>query len=156
MEKSYQIQEKFVLVGGNLSDNKRILELIQKENLNQEIVFPGFVEQADLPVIYQMATLFMHVSYFEGFGLPVLEAMRCGTPAMVSDRASLPEVVGDCGIVVNPDDIEKMGLILAELIGNVEKLEQLAEMARSRSLTFSWEKTAQDTLQVYKQLLGAM
>lgn len=151
--KQLGIQEKFVLVGGHISDNNQILELIQEQNLTQEIVIPGFVEQADLPLIYQMATLFMHVSYFEGFGLPVLEAMRCGTPAMVSDRTSLPEVVGDCGIIVNPEDIEKMGIKLAEVLGDFEKLVQLAEAAHYRALSFSWKKTAQETVRVYEYIL---
>ena len=151
--KQLGIQEKFVLVGGHISDSEQILELIQEQNITQEIVIPGFVEQVDLPLIYQMATLFMHVSFFEGFGLPVLEAMQCGTPAMVSDRASLPEVVETCGVIVNPDDAEAMGVTLACLLNDKQRLEELSIRSRQRAEKFSWEKTAQKTVDVYEFLL---
>ena len=151
--KKMGIQEKFVLAGGSLQENERISEVLNEEGINGEVIFTGFVEGSDLPAIYQMATLFMHVSFFEGFGLPVLEAMRCGTPAMVSDRASLPEVVGACGVIVKPDDIENMGGNLACLLSDKQRLEALSISSRQRAESFSWKKTAQKTAEVYKLLL---
>lgn len=151
--KKMGIQEKFVLAGGSLKGNKGIYEVLNAEGIQDDVIFAGFVEAVDLPLVYQMAVLFMHVSFFEGFGLPVLEAMQCGTPAMVSDRASLPEVVGECGVIVKPDDIEGMGAQLTSLLSNKQCLESLSISSRQRAGKFSWRKTAEKTLDVYNFLL---
>ena len=113
-----------------------------------------FVEEEDKPAIYSGASLFVFPSIYEGFGLPPLEAMGCGTPVVCSNRTSLPEVVGDAAITVNPDDTRA----LVEAIRRVLTDEALQTDLRARSLErakqFSWRKTAQETLAVYEETLA--
>jgi glycosyltransferase involved in cell wall biosynthesis len=112
-----------------------------------------FVEEEDKPAIYSGASLFVFPSLYEGFGLPPLEAMGCGTPVVCSNRTSLPEVVGDAAITVDPDDTHA----LVDAIRRVLTDEALQADLRARSLErakqFSWRKTAQETLAVYEEAL---
>jgi len=113
-----------------------------------------FVEEEDKPAIYSGASLFVFPSIYEGFGLPPLEAMGCGTPVVCSNRTSLPEVVGDAAIIVDPDDTRA----LVDAIRRVLTDEALQTDLRARSLEhakhFSWRKTAQETIAVYEEALA--
>lgn len=117
-----------------------------------DISFLGYVPDQDLEALYGAADLFVYPSAYEGFGLPVLEAMACGTPVITSDRSSLPEVVGDAGITVDPVDTTE----LAEAIARVISSEQLRADMRSdgleRAKKLNWKHTAQSTLDVYANL----
>lgn len=121
----------------------------------KEHIMYRFVEEEDKPAIYSAARLFVSPSLYEGFGLPPLEAMACGTPVVCSNRSSLPEVVGDAAISVDPED----AVALAEAMYNVLTQESLQADLRTRSLKqaarFSWRKTAQETLAVYEEVLAA-
>jgi glycosyltransferase involved in cell wall biosynthesis len=111
---------------------------------------PG-VSEADLPALYSGAVLFVFPSRYEGFGLPPLEAMACGVPVLCGDTSSLPEVVGDAALRVEPT-AEGLAAGLARLLGDVALREELAEAGHRRAAGFTWKKTAQATLAVYEQI----
>jgi len=134
--------------------NKVLTSLIDSLHLQREVIFRPQVSDKELCSLYNFADLFVLPSLFEGFGLPPLEAMACGCPVIVSNVASLPEVVGDAGILFNPlDHVE-----LANKMGKVLTDESLREEMRRRGLKrakmFSWEKTVKETLKVYRGALS--
>jgi glycosyltransferase involved in cell wall biosynthesis len=92
-------------------------------------------------------------SFYEGFGLPALEAMACGTPVVVSDRASLPEVVGEAGLLVNPDEPEDIARALRRVLMNESLRTKMRKMGLLQAARFSWKRVAQETLAVYRQVL---
>ncbi len=97
---------------------KRIFEMVKKLNLKKDVIFTGYVPEEDLPAIYNAADLFVYPSLYEGFGLPPLEAMACGTPVITSNTSSFPEVVGDAGIMVNPHDVDELAKVMYEVLTN--------------------------------------
>ena len=145
---------KLVLVGkkGWLYDET--LRAIQESGFGNEILLTGYVPEADLPALYSGAICFVYASYFEGFGLPPLEAMKCGTPVIVGNQTSLPEVVGDAGLLVDPFDEAEITSALAQLIDNRDLRDKLRRKGLKRADTFSWHETARQTLEVYKQVAG--
>ena len=118
------------------------------------VKFLGFVPEKDLPFIYAGAGLFVFPSLYEGFGLPALEAMASGVPVVVSNRASLPEVVGDAGIYIDPENIESMVHAIKSLLEDPEKCKQMAKMGLLQAKQFTWEACAQKTFSVYQEVLG--
>jgi glycosyltransferase involved in cell wall biosynthesis len=131
-----------------------IQQAIDSMNMRDTVQIIGEVDEADKPSIYRLARTFVFPSRYEGFGLPVLEAMACGKPVVTSDRSSLPEIVGDAGFTVDPDDARHMaGSILATL--NDEPLaKELSQRAIQRAAEFSWERTAAETMAVYGKVLS--
>lgn len=131
----------------------KIDELFEKENLsNQNVFFTDFVDEQDLPILYSNALALCYVSIYEGFGLPLLEAMACGTAVIYGNNSSMPEVIGDAGLPAEPhniDDIkEKMKLML-----NDEKRTAMNQKAIERANKFSWTKTAWETLNLYERCI---
>ena len=131
---------------------ERLFALVQELGLGNEVQFLGYVPGEDLPYLYNAATVFVYPSLFEGFGLPVLEAMACGTPVIVADTSSLPEVVGDAGVRVPPLDVEAWADALAEMYEDAQRRREFGERARRRASAFSWERTAALTLNVYRDV----
>ncbi len=111
------------------------------------------VPNEDLARLYNAARCLALPSHYEGFGLPPLEAMACGTPVVVSDRASLPEVVGDAGLLVDPDDPEALSAALAQVLGDSELRASLRQRGLMRAGRFSWARAAQETMAVYERVL---
>ncbi len=111
----------------------------------------GFISEEDLPAVYSTAEVFLFPSIWEGFGLPALEAMACGAPVITSNTSSLPEVVGDAGIKVNPLDYDEMALRLKEVLADEGLRERMRSMGIARARGFSWEKAAARTLEVISQ-----
>jgi glycosyltransferase involved in cell wall biosynthesis len=111
--------------------------------------FLGPVAEAELPALYSAATLFAFPSLHEGFGLPVLEAMACGTPVVVSDASSLPEVVGDAGVLVAPLDVEAWSNAMVMLLGDDDARRRARAAGLARSARFSWRGTATATTAAY-------
>jgi glycosyltransferase involved in cell wall biosynthesis len=112
-----------------------------------------FVEEADKPAIYSGASLFVFPSIYEGFGLPPLEAMGCGTPVVCSNRTSLPEVVGDAAITVDPDDTQALVAAIRHVLTDEALQSDLRARSLERAKQFSWRKTAQETLAVYEETI---
>ena len=122
------------------------------EWIKNDIIITGYVSQDDLPLLYNGCDIFIYPSLYEGFGLPIVEAMRCGVPVITSNISSMPEVAGDGAILVNPEDEEEIGNAIIRLIEDRELREELKKKGLERSKMFSWEKTAIETLKVYKEL----
>lgn len=120
--------------------------------LGDRVRFLGDVPEADLPTLYAGATLFAFPSLYEGFGLPVLEAMACGAPVVSSNAASLPEVVGDAGPLLPPTDVEAWADTLARLLASPATLDAMRARSLARAAEFSWHKAARETLAVYREV----
>jgi len=145
---------KLVIVGrkGWLYD--KLFARISELGLVDRVLFTGFVPDEDLPYIYDAARLFAYLSFFEGFGLPPLEAMACGIPVVTSDATSLPEVVGAAGIAVPPADVDKVAAAIARLLDEPEYAGLLAQRGKERARLFSWESAARETLEIYRRVAG--
>ena len=110
--------------------------------------------EEEKPLWYSAADLFVYPSLYEGFGLPPLEAMACGTPVIVADTSSLPEVVGAAGVYVDPHDVEGLAGAMTALLRDPERRHTLAAAGLAQSGRFSWRTTAAQTAQVYRRILG--
>jgi glycosyltransferase involved in cell wall biosynthesis len=117
------------------------------------IKFIGAVPEADLPALYTGATLFAFPSEYEGFGLPPLEAMACGTPVVCSNASSLPEVVGEAGVLLPPDQPQRWADTFTRLIDDPAQLAALRERSRARARQFTWQQAAEQTLAIYERVL---
>ena len=142
---------KLVVVGKRAWLYEETLRSVGRHGLNDLVVFTGYVPEADLPALYTGARCFVYPSYFEGFGLPPLEAMRCGTPVITGDRTSLPEVVGDAGLMVNPFDERALGAAINRLLEDETLRAELRRKGLERARLFSWRETARLTLQAYER-----
>ncbi len=120
--------------------------------LGDRLRFVGYIDEAEKPLWLAAATVFTYPSLFEGFGIPPLEAMACGTPVVVSDSSSLPEVVGDAGLIVPTTDAEALGAALLRLLQDRELHAELRERGLRRAQRFSWRETAERTLAVYEDV----
>lgn len=134
---------EFVLAGrkGWLYDS--IFEKVKQYHIEESVVFTGYVEEAEAPLIMNGALAFMFVSFYEGFGMPPLEAMACGTPVITSNTASLPEVVGDSAITVNPYSAEEIAQAMEKLYKNDNLREELSAKGLKRADEFTWTKSAE-------------
>ncbi len=125
--------------------------LAREQGIDERFVrFIGFVDEADKPALYRGAVAFIFPSRYEGFGLPPLEALACGTPVVGSDISSIPEVVGDAGVLLPPDDAEGMAGALIQLATDEGFRAELSRRALAQAARFSWERTARETLAAYQ------
>jgi glycosyltransferase involved in cell wall biosynthesis len=143
-----------VIAGGSGWLTDSIYETIESTHMQNFVHFIGFADDTDLPALYSGATCFAFPSLYEGFGLPVLEAMACGTPVVTSNVSSLPEVAGDAALMVNPYDVEAIADALRRLIDDSALRTELIEKGRIRASHFSWDNSAQHLLQIYRDLLA--
>jgi glycosyltransferase involved in cell wall biosynthesis len=129
---------------------------IQRLDLTDHVNVLGFVADADLPALYGAAEVFLYPSFYEGFGLPPLEAMACGAAVVVSNRSSMPEVVGDSGVLCNPDSPDQMGDAVAALLRDGPSKEEWRRRALRRASEFSWDAMARQTHAVYEKTMAAI
>ena len=122
-------------------------------SLKDKVIFTGFIDDKDLSSIYSEASFFVYPSLYEGFGLPPLEAMQCGVPVITSNNSSLPEVVGDAGIMVDATDESQLCQAMTKLLNDPNLCQQLSKQALQQSQNFSWEKCAQETIAIYQHIL---
>ncbi len=144
---------KLVLVGKDDYFFTRLKNLVKSMNLQDKVVFPGYVDDNLLAALYQRATVFVFPSFYEGFGLPPLEAMSYGLPVVSSNSSCLPEVLGDAALYFNPYDIKDMAGKISSLLADKEKAKELVQKGYHRLQDFSWQKMAQATLELYCSLL---
>lgn len=121
------------------------------EDLNKTIFFTGQVTDEELCALYNGADVFLYLSLYEGFGLPVIEAMSCGTPVICSNRASLPEVAGEASLLVDPRDNEQMVQAIVDLLASNSLRKDLSKRGIAHSAKFTWQKVAKQTLDVYQR-----
>jgi len=125
---------------------------LEETGVRESVVVTGYVPQSDLPALYSGAICFVYPSYFEGFGLPPLEAMKCGAPVIVGNRTSLPEVVGDAALQVDPFDVAAIAATMDQLVANARLREELSVKGQAQANLFDWKDTAERTLAVYEQV----
>lgn len=144
---------RLVVVGPKGWMVENILQQTGRLNISDKVHFTGYVEQVDLPLIYNMADVFIYPSVYEGFGLPVLEAMACGTPVITSNVSSMPEIVGDAGVLLTPNDSQALARSLLELINGPVIRQELSKKGLERAAAFTWDRTAEKTVAVYRHVL---
>ncbi len=143
-----------VIAGKAQWRESQIYAAVQQAGLEGRVLFPGYVEDADLPALYSAATVFVYPSLYEGFGLPPLEAMACGVPVISSNAASLPEVVGDAARLVDPTDTAALAQALHDVLSQPGLQAELRQRGFARAAQFSWERCAAETLAVYSAVLA--
>lgn len=143
---------KLVIVGKCAWLYDETLREVEETRVRGSIVLTGYVPESDLPALYSGALCFVYPSYFEGFGLPPLEAMKCGAPVIVGNATSLPEVVGDAALTVDPFDVDAIAAAMDQLIKNSALREELSVKGQARAKMFDWKDTAQRTLAIYEQV----
>ena len=141
-----------VITGGKGWLYDSIFEQVQRSGLEGRVHFPGFVDDADLPALYAAADLFAYVSLYEGFGLPLLEAMACGTPVIGSNVSSLPEVIGDVGLQVDPRSVDDIARALQQMIEQPELRARSIGLGLERAKLFTWDKAARELLAIYDRV----
>ena len=140
-----------VLVGGKGWHDDKIFHALELQNdLRGRIIVTGFAPDADLSPLYSGALAFVYPSLYEGFGLPPLEAMQCGTPVITSDNSALPEVVGDAGIMVNARDEDALCAAMWQLYAHPARCNDLSAKSLQRAEQFSWEKCRALTIEAYR------
>jgi glycosyltransferase involved in cell wall biosynthesis len=146
---------RLVVAGAQGWLNGSVHEQVQRLGLEESVRFAGYIEQEDLAALYSLATVFAYPSLWEGFGLPVLEAMACGTPVLTSNVSSLPEVTGDAALLVPPSDVDAIAERLTRLLEDEQLRRELSERGYRRAAQFSWERCARATLAVYGAVAGS-
>lgn len=175
-QKKYNLPYKFILYLGNIEPRKNIesaveaYKKLQKENPTLEkyklvlagnisplccdiikgeekdIISIGYIDREDKPFVYNLTSLFVYPSFFEGFGLPILEAMACGTPVITSNNSSIPEVAGNAAILVDPNRPQELAEAMKNILSDKKLYEKLRERGLKQSKKFSWKKCAEETL----------
>lgn len=129
--------------------------LVTELGLHNRIIVPGYIQDDDLPLLYNVADVFIYPSSYEGFGLPPLEAMACGTPVITSNNSSLPEVTGAAAILIDQLNIEEMADALYQVLSDEGLVRDMVAKGMIQASRFSWEQTAQKTLAVYREVVGS-
>lgn len=148
----YKSKARLVVAGHKGWLTEEVDAAIEKYRLAEQVCFLGSVPTSELAYLYNAARVFALPSFYEGFGLPPLEAMASGTPVIVSNVSSLPEVVGDAGILIDPNDVDGWTVALHRVLTENELHDEMAAKGLKRAKLFSWERAARETLNVYKKV----
>lgn len=148
-----KLHDQLVVVGGQGWLFAETKELLRKLGLTNRVIFTGYVPPGELPTLYQGAKVFVFPSHYEGFGIPVLEAMAAGTAVVCSNAPAIPEVAGTAALYFDPEDIEALKLALGRALDDESLRARLVEVGHEQAKQFSWKRTAEQTLQVYQQVL---
>ncbi len=137
---------KLVIAGSRGWLNKEIFAAAKKSSYRQDIIFTGFVQAQDKVYLYNLASLFIYPSFFEGFGFPPLEAMACGVPVVCSNTSSFPEVVGEAALMIDPYNFGEIAWAMSEVLKDSRLQENLVKKGLEQTKKFSWDKCARETL----------
>jgi glycosyltransferase involved in cell wall biosynthesis len=154
LRKKDVLSHALVLCGSPGWRYESIFAAIEESGLAKDIILPGYVARDQLPFWYSAADLFVYPSVYEGFGLPVLEAMACGAPVITSNVSSLPEVAGAAGLLVDPDDVGELAGAIERVISSPERQAEMSAKGMARAATFTTERMARGTLQTYERALA--
>lgn len=146
--------QKLLIFGPGGKHFDRLQLLVKSLNLEEEVLFPGFIPSGELPLFYNGADLFVYPSLYEGFGLPPIEAMSCGTPVITSNVSSLPEVVGDAALQINPYDTLELADRIFQVLNNEFLRETLIKKGLEQSQKYNWTKIAGQILEVYQDVVN--
>ena len=133
---------------------EQTLQRVTEMGLKSKVHFTGYVAQEDLPAVYSLAEVFVYPSWYEGVGLPVLEAMACGTPVVTSNISSMPEFAGEAGILIDPGSPDQIADALISLLKNPGERAQRSVAGLERAAIFTWERAAQLTFQAIRKVAG--
>lgn len=145
---------KLVLAGGRGWLDQDIPRVLDETDMTKDVLFPGFVPDAELPLWYRAADAFVYPSQYEGFGMPALEALASGTPVVTSDVSSLPEAVGAAALLIDPRSPEQIADALARILGDTDLRAELCARGIQHARQFTWTRTAQITASCYRRALG--
>ena len=145
-----------LVVAGDVSSKRGrvLLDAAAHLGLAEDVIFPGQVSEAVLPALYRSAIILAYPSLYEGFGLPILEAMASGLPVITSNRSSMPEAAGDAAVLVDPESLEDLTATLARALTDDALRRDLAQRGLARSREFTWDRTARETIAVYQRIGG--
>jgi glycosyltransferase involved in cell wall biosynthesis len=150
LKKERRLPHKLVIVGKKAFGHEAVTNAVDKFAVHDDVIIAGYVRQEELPLLMHGADVFVFPSLHEGFGIPPLEAMACGTPVITSNASSLPEVVGDAAVLVNPYDINEIAEAIDRVLSDGKLREELRRKGLERAKSFSWHKTAQEILQLFE------
>jgi len=150
-----QLPHRLVFVGKETWYSKDLHRAVAKSGIAERVHFTGFVEDADLVQFYGACDLFVFPSFYEGFGLPILEAMACARAVASSNTTAMPEVVDGAGILFDPDSTEQMVRAIRDVLIDPELRMRLERLGSHRAASFSWQRAAERTLEVYARVAGA-
>jgi len=142
---------KLVVVGKYGWKQANLEQRIHELELAANVIFTGYVPHEDLPAFYSAADVFVYPSVYEGFGLPPLEAMACGAPVIAGDRSSLPEAVGEAGIMVDPYDPDAFARAMAGVLSSESLRAEMSALGLDQAKKFSWDRTAREAMTIYRQ-----
>ncbi|NLG28782.1 MAG: glycosyltransferase family 4 protein [Chloroflexi bacterium] len=154
LRREHGVPHQLVIGGGRGWLYEEIDATIAELGLGEQVRLPGFVDDADLPALYSAADVFAFPSLYEGFGIPILEAMGCGTPVVTANASSLPEVAGDAALLVDPNDVPALAHALWRLIDDVALRDALVARGAAQVARFTWQSAAERLLSVYHETLG--
>jgi glycosyltransferase involved in cell wall biosynthesis len=149
---THRVSHKLVIVGKQGWLARDVHDYIDRAGLHDRVVFAGYVARADLPAVYALATVFVYPSLCEGFGLPPLEAMACGTPVVASNASAMPEVLGEAARLVDPLDVEALAAAIGEVLEDERLRDELRSAGLKRAYEYRWEASARQMLDVYAEL----
>ena len=129
-------------------------KIIQSAKASERIHLTGYIDDADLATIYSASRAFVYVSHYEGFGLPLLEAMQCGVPVIFGNNSSMPEIVGEAGLPADSDSVMDIAQQMQRLVCDDKLAESMGNHGLERASEFSWDKTGKKTLDIYRALLS--
>lgn len=155
IKKDLKIPHTLLLGGAVKDEGQKLVKLVQELNIEDSVIFTGFINSEDLPILYNAAEAFVYPSLYEGFGLPPLEAMSCKTAVITSNLTSIPEVTSNTASLINPFDKDELAKSLVNILNNEELKNSLALKGYKRSLQFSWRHTASNTLKAYESIFNS-
>lgn len=146
---------KLIMAGRRGWLYEEIFQTINQLGLEKDVITPDYIPEEDLVALYNAADLFAFPSLYEGFGVPVLEAMACGAPVITSNTSSLPEVAGEAALLVHPEDVDGLTNSIEKILTDKELRSSLRQKGFEQAQKFSWIKTAQQTMEVYRNLMNS-
>ena len=146
---------KLVIAGEEISKYPSLRRLVHRFQLHQHVRFFGFVPEATLAALYRLASVFVFPSLYEGFGLPPLEAMAAGAPVVTSNVSSLPEVVGDAALLIDPMDAGAIAEAMGRVLGDAQLRADLVARGHARVRTFSWDRSVARIREIYDEVSGS-
>lgn len=153
VKNEYEPPIDLIILGEHQRSYPFLWSLAEKLNLTDHVKFLNFIPTSDLPFFYNGADVFVYPSLYEGFGLPPLEAMQCGTPVVTSNVSSIPEIVGDAALLANPYDTKQIGEQILKLLTDHSLWMRHSLLGQSKAKEYSWDKTAAKTIEVYTKCL---
>ena len=155
LREKYNLRDIRLVIAGNREAHNfdpRIDEAIKKYSLQKSVIFPGWIDEEDKPALYKLAQCFVFPSLYEGFGIPIIEAMSAGTPIVSSDKSCLPEVGGDGAVYANPNNPEEFAQKIHEILSDENLRENLIKKGKETAKGYTWQKNTQETFRVYENL----